>query len=103
MSQPKQQKKQCGCGNPTCPVCFPGGVPKNFPGITPPAPSFDFNSEYQREFEGMQERCYRLLHRPNAVKIIGFRGAIYYICPKCLDRYMKKHEELKKVVVRFSR
>jgi hypothetical protein len=100
LSTPNQGQGQQN--NPQQNNPLPGGFP-NFPGLTPPAPAFDFNTQYQREFEEMQARCFRLLHRPDTVKIIGFRGALYYICRKCLDRYMKKHEELKEVVVAFRR
>lgn len=76
----------------------------NFPGIIPPnQPQVEFGPEYQRDFERMQETCYEGLHRPNVVKIVGFSGAVYYVCRECLDKYMKDHDELKEVVVAFKR
>jgi len=107
MSQPNPMPggNPCGCGNPTCPICFPKGVPLNFPGITPQKEKkLVFSSKLQKDFEKMQENCYQKLHRPMLVKV-RTEELIYYICQECLDAYMAKtkNKKLKEMIMAFRR
>lgn len=71
-----------------------------------------FTPKHQRDFERMEKNCYekhasKILedekYRPRVVKVSGWGDKVYYICKECLDEYMKKHEELKKIIISFGR
>lgn len=72
---------------------------------TPQAPELlpEFTPEHRDAFERMSKNCYEHLHRPRVVKITNWGEDIFYICKECLDKYVKEHEELKKIVVSFGR
>jgi len=77
--------------------------PPKFPGLTPPPEELpDFSMEHQKAFDGMSENCFNQLHKPSKIKIRGWSDSMYYVCKECLEEYLKKHEELKKLVVRFD-
>lgn len=59
--------------------------------------------QHCRELRELQENCYKHLHRPCVVKARLYKEEIWYVCKKCLDKYMKKHEELKKEIIAFER
>lgn len=80
----------------------PSGQPQNFPGLTPEDLP-EFKPEHQAAFAEMQENCYKHLHRPRVIKIRGWNDAVYYVCQECLEKYLEKNEELKKIVVSFGR
>jgi len=56
-----------------------------------------------RELEELQANCYENLHRPMVVKAKGFKENIWYVCEECLDKYVEKHPELKKLIIAFKR
>lgn len=66
-------------------------------------PKQTFEGYHARDFDELQEKCYKELHRPCVVKVRGFKDKIWYICKKDLDEYMKEHKEIDSLVVAFER
>jgi len=67
-----------------------------------PDPQPELTPEEAQELDRMQENCFKKLHRPMVVKVEG-KEEIWYICEKCLDKWMKTHDHLKEIVVGFRR
>jgi len=63
----------------------------------------DFNEQHSRELKEAEANCYRLLHRPRVVKVRLYKDEIWYVCEKCLKKFLKKYPELKKRIMSFGR
>jgi len=91
--------KPCGCGNPTCPQCFPNGIPTNFPGLTPgsggvpnlPQQEKPFPPEKHAELDALSTGCFEQCHPPLRVKVVGSKK-LWYICDDCIKAYLAKPE-----------
>lgn len=93
MTKPKVQNRRRQAKRTKKPPKFPGITPANLP---------KFSIENQQAFDRMQENCYKELHRPSKIQIRGWTDTLYYVCKECLEKYIKEHEEMKKLVVRHD-